>query len=174
MKLFESAKFSRMAPILFSPTETFWFCQIFKVGTSSKLAVGSSWHSHWQLPPPAWLPPIAATLLAFCRDSVLLRAVFLWHIVQYFCVTMCCISALLRAVFCSIGSSVHYVGAHQLWPALSLCTMWSWQLLKLADVNMLSFIYNQFTMFLCLCFGLKMCCGYRILMKREKAWRDQD
>ena len=197
MKLFESAKFSRMAPILFSPTETFWFCQIFKVGTSSKLAVGSSWHSHWQLPPPAWLPPIAATLLAFCRDSVLLRAVFLWHIVQYFCVTMCCISALLRAVFlfyvvqyfcvascrisellravfCSIGSSVHYVGAHQLWPALSLCTMWSWQLLKLADVDMLSFIYNQFKMFLRLCVGLKVCFGCRILMKREKAWRDQD
>ena len=91
MKLFESAKFSRMASILFSPTETFWFCQIFKVGTSSKLAVGSSWHSHWQLPPPAWLPPIAATLLAFCRDSVLLRTVFLF--------TLYSISALQCAAF---------------------------------------------------------------------------
>ena len=28
---------------------------------------GSTWHSQWQLPTPAWLPAIGAALRAFCR-----------------------------------------------------------------------------------------------------------
>ena len=182
---FECAKFLKLAPTSFQkwnflnlPSFQGWhqYCfhqlKLFDSAKFSKLAPALS----WQLA-PLGIPTGSCLHLPDCRQLPRHYSHFaatLCYCAQYFCDILCSISALLRAVFCSIGSSVHYVGAHQLWPALSLCTMWSWQLLKLADVNMLSFIYNQFTMFLRLCFGLKVCCGYHILMKREKAWRDQD
>ena len=69
---------------------------------------GTTWHSQWQLPAPAWLPPIGAALRAFCSIgcSALLRC------------------AALRA-FCFRSAAVHYVVVSinyaPRWPPLSLC-----------------------------------------------------
>ena len=175
MKLFESAKFSKLAPA------RSW--QLAPLG----IPTGSCLH----LPDCRQLPRhyshFAATQCycaqyfcdILCSISALQCAVFLRYNVPYFCVTMCRISALHRAAFlsycaqyfarsaplCITWVSINYGllcpcaqcdrGSCRSWP------MWiCWAL----------FTINS----RCFCVCVKMCCGYRILMKREKAWRDRD
>ena len=80
-----SLEFSHLVPGTFHPESGTWhfspgiwhlvLCTWYLESDNLDLAAaawvgscfGSTWHSQWQLPTPAWLPAIGAALRAFCR-----------------------------------------------------------------------------------------------------------
>ena len=152
MKLFESAKFSKLAPTFFHQLN------FFESAKFSKLAPALS----WQLA-PLGIPTGSCLHLPDCRQLPRHYSHFAatqCYCAQYFCILLCSISALQCAAFLSYCAQYFARSA-------PLCITWvrinygllcpcaqcdrgsCWSSGRCEYVE-LYFIYNQFTMFLCL------------------------